>query len=138
MAKVKFTSKHHGKGHGISYYLDGVKMLNIKTRKNGQGVVFFTKNSGIDTHEKSRIDVYLCELAGDYKTVLAQAQKEVLAKYTKKATPVQVKATEKAKNTKTASEKKAQPAKNNKKKGSDKVWVKVEHEEKKEQAVETK
>ena len=135
MTQVKFTSKDHGKGHGISYYLDGVKMLNIKTRKNGQGVVFFTKNSGIDTHEKSRIDVYLCELAGDYKTVLAQAQKEVLAKYTKKATPAQVKATEKAKDTKKpASVKKATPAK---KKAKVKL-VQIVHEEKKEQAVETK
>ena len=106
----KFTSKDHGKTHGVSYYLDGIKMLNIKTRKSGQGIVFFTKNSGVTTHEKSRIDVYLCELAGEYNAILAQAQKEVLELYAKKETPAQVKKAE----AKKAEAKKA-PAKKEKK-----------------------
>lgn len=72
-----FTTKDHGKNHGISYYIDGIRMFVIKTRKNGQAIVLFTKKSKV-TGEASKDTRYVCEYTGAYNEVLEQAKKAVI------------------------------------------------------------
>lgn len=78
LAEDRFTDKDHGKGHGVSYYLDGKRVFNIKTRRKGQAIVFFTKASGVSGLGESKDTRYATALEGAYDEVLAKAKELVI------------------------------------------------------------